>query len=433
MNYDTKEKIKKGFIIFGFLLVIIVISYLLYSLFFKAPEEEIPEEPTESVWDFLPFVGDREEGAELEDEDEDVDEDEDFVFDDIDDYVPEDEQIYIPEPSTMPESVEDLEDSFSLIQPVSLNLNRGVGVSQEGEALNYYDYDEQRFYKIDENGDKQLLSDKKFYKVQDVTWSPTDEKAILEYPDGQKVFYNFNNDKQYTLPNNWEEFDFDDQGSEIAFKEDNVQADYRWLSTANPDGSNKKLVHHLGINADDVQVGYSPNKQIIAQYPQIDNLSRSKVYFLGANDENFSAIYVDGADVKTQWSPQGNSLLASSYSPQTDFNPQLQIIDYDPITNEAINKKTINLETWADKCTYKDENTILCAVPQDMVSGAGMQPDVMKYVPDDLYEIDVQTGSTKRLVENLQSYTMSDLNIGPDGNLYFIDQNDGTLNKINLK
>lgn len=429
MEYESKEKLKRFFIFLGFIAVVLVIGYLLYAMFFKTPAEEVAPEEEAGFFDFLPFVGEKE-GEEIITPDEG--EGGLIIPEDIEEYPEGSTSIYIPKPAEKASSLSEMTDSYSLIENVSGNLTKGLGTNTSSNSLNYYDYDNQKFYKINEYGESELLSDKEFYKVQDVTWSPVDDKAILEYPDGKSVYYDFSTDRQYTLPDNWYDFAFDGSGTEIAFKEDDIQADYRWLSVASPDGSNKQLVQHLGINAEDVQVGYSPNQQIIAQYPVIDNLSRSQVYFLGANDENFNAIYVDGADVRTEWSPTGTSLLASAYSPASNFNPQLEIITYDLVTNEASGKKTVNVQTWADKCTYKDDNTILCAVPTEMVTGAGMQPDVMKFVPDHLYEIDVQTGATKRVVENLQSYTMTDLTIGPDGNLYFIDQNSGTLNKVYL-
>lgn len=426
---DRAVKRKKLLIIFVVIIVIIILAFIIYSILKKPSEEEIDTGEETGIFDFLPSFGDKDA------EEIDIDEDYEIGLDFDDDYDYEDEKsndILIPSPNLKDLSREALTDSYSLVENINPNITKGVSTNIKSNSLNFYDYEKEQFYKINKDGSQVLLSDKQFYKVQEVTWSPVEDQAILEYPDGSTIFYDFDKEEQHTLPNNWMYFDFDNTGSQIAFVEDDVQADYRWLSIANPDGTNKTLLEHLGENAYKVQVGWSPNHQIVAQYPVIDNMSRSTVYSLGQYGENFQAIYVDGADVQTEWSPSGNSLLASAYSPQTDFNPQLEIISYDPMTNEAESKKTINLNTWAEKCTYKDEYTILCAVPSDMISGAGMQPEVMKYTPDHLYEVDVQTGATKKIMDNLQSYTMSNLTMGPDNQLYFIDSNDGSLNKVYL-
>lgn len=432
MNDSQKARLKKFGIILLFFAFAALSAYLLYDMFFRpAPTEEI-EEPGVADIETLGEVGGREPGTGVVGEEYEVipllDEyDHDLML--TEDYPT---NITVPTPTLLPEQSEKDTSSYSLVETVNTNITKSATLNTKSNALNFYDYDDQRFYKLDADGNKVPLSDKQFYKVQDVTFSPVKDQAILEYPDGTTIMYDFDKEQQYTLPNSWTDFEFNNEGDKIAFRELNVQADYRWLSVANPDGTGKKLIQHLGENDEKIQINWSPNEQIVAQYPELDNLSRSIVYFIGQNEENFKAIYVDGADVRLAWSPEGDTLLTSSYSPSTGFNPQLQIVTYDPTTNEATAKKTINLETWADKCTYKDNETLICAVPTTMVSGAGMQPDVMKFTPDNLYEVDVSTGSTRKIMDNVQNYTMTNLSIGPDGNLYFIDQNDGTLNKVSL-
>jgi len=431
MNESQKIRLKKFGMILLFFAFIGLSGYLLYDMFFRSETPEVIEEPSGTGDGTLGEVGEREPGTGITEEtgEEFLGNPEEITyFDGTSPYTTD-----IPTITLLPEQSSTDISSSALVETVNSNITKSATLNTKSNALNFYDYDDQRFYKLDAEGNKVQLSDKQFYKVQDVTFSPVKDQAILEYPDGTTIMYDFDQEQQYTLPNSWTDFEFNAAGDQIAFRELNVQEDYRWLSVANPDGTGKKLIQHLGENDEKIQINWSPNEQIVAQYPELDNLSRSIVYFIGQNEENFKAIYVDGADVRLAWSPEGDSLLTSSYSPSTGFNPQLQIVSYDPTTNEATAKKTINLETWADKCTYKDNETLICAVPTTMVSGAGMQPDVMKFTPDNLYEVDVNSGSTKKIMENVQNYTMTNLSIGPDGNLYFIDQNDGTLNKVSLQ
>lgn len=436
MDDLIKARFKKLGMILLFFAFVGMSGYLLYDMFFRpAPTEEI-EEPGVGDIGTLGEVGGREPGTGVVGEDDDympipaLDDGENDLFSTEDPSL----LIDIPVPGLLPEQkTQDQLNNYYLVETVNPNITKGSTFNAKSNALNFYDYDDQRFYKLDAEGNKVPLSDKQFYKVQDVAFSPVKDQAILEYPDGTTIMYDFDKEQQHTLPSSWTDFKFSTEGDKIAFRELNIQADYRWLSVANPDGTGKKLIQHLGENADKIQINWSPNQQIVAQYPELENLSRSIVYFIGQNEENFKAIYVDGADVRLAWSPKGDTLLTSSYSPSTGFNPQLQIITYDPTTNEATAKKTINLQTWADKCTYKNNDTLICAVPTEMVSGAGMQPDVMKFTPDNLYEVDVKTGATRKILDNIQNYTMTNLSLGPDGNLYFTDQNSGTLNKVLLQ
>lgn len=52
----------------------------------------------------------------------------------------------------------------------------------------------------------------------------------------------------------------------------------------------------------------------------------------------------------------------------------------------------LSLNTWADKCTFSNDDTAFCAVPKDLPTGAGMARDVAAYNYDDLYKIDLKTG-----------------------------------------
>jgi hypothetical protein len=436
MNEYQKIRLKKLGLIFLFFAFVMFAGYMLYVIFFKVAPKQAGEEPVGIIDSFLGGVGGREPGTGLVEGDVGYLVDE-SIYDGRDYWRPDDyieqTQVNVPTPKLLPTERSTTTSSYSLVKNVNPNISKGATLNTKSNALNYYDYDNQKFYKLDADGNKELLSDKQFYNVQEVTFSPVKDQAILEYPDGTTIMYDFDKEQQNTLSNTWTDFKFTDNGEKIAFREISEQADYRWLSIANPDGTGKKLIQHLGLNDEKIIVNWSPDQQIVAQYPELESLSRSIVYFIGQNEENFKAIYVDGADVRLAWSPSGKYLLASSYSPSSGFNPQLQIITYNPITKEANAKKTVNLQTWADKCTFKTDEIAICAVPSTMVSGAGMQPDVMKFTPDNLYEINVSTGNTKKILDNLQNYTMTNLSIGPDGQLYFIDQNDGSLNKVYLQ
>ena len=135
--------------------------------------------------------------------------------------------------------------------------SKGSTMGKDG-SLYYYDYLKEKFYKITPDGKLVPLTDKLFYDVSDVTWSPGNDKAILEYPDQRKIMYDFNSGKQVTLPAHWENFSFSPSGEEIAFKSIGLEPENRWLVISNPDGSRADIVTLLNADNDTVKVNWSP-------------------------------------------------------------------------------------------------------------------------------------------------------------------------------
>ena len=95
-----------------------------------------------------------------------------------------------------------------LTEVTKLTDSRVNGVFAGQVGLQFYDEEQQQFFYIDDNGDLVSLSNEKFYGVDDVTWAGNGNKAILEYPDGSNVLYNFGTGKQVTLPHELEDFSF---------------------------------------------------------------------------------------------------------------------------------------------------------------------------------------------------------------------------------
>ena len=116
-------------------------------------------------------------------------------------------------------------------------------------SIQYYDKNEEKFYKIDSDGKKVLLSDKAFHSVENVTWAPDKDKAVLEYPDGSKILYNFTTKKQVTLPAHWKDFSFSPDSTQIISKSMGIDSDNRWLVVSNDDGSKAKAVEAIGTTA----------------------------------------------------------------------------------------------------------------------------------------------------------------------------------------
>jgi len=259
--------------------------------------------------------------------------------------------------------------------------------------LRYHNASDGKFYKVLPDGSIKEMSDQVFYDVQNVTWAKTKDEAVLEYPDGAKIIYNFETKKQVTIPKHWEDFSFSPDSSELAAKSVGLSPENRWLITFNDDGTGTKLIEPMGENADKVQIDWSPSRQVVAfsQTGEPLGADRREVLFVGLNGENFKSTVVEGQDFRPQWSPTGNRLLYSVYSPRSNYQPELWVVDS---YGESIgsNRQMLKINTWADKCTFQDNATLYCAVPRNLPEGSGMLPELANGVYDDLYKIDLKTG-----------------------------------------
>jgi hypothetical protein len=291
-------------------------------------------------------------------------------------------------------------------------------------ALTYYNRTDGKFYRIDANGNAIPLSDQTFFNVDTVTWNGKGTSAIIEYPDGANIYYDFGTKRQVTLPKHWEEFSFDKDGSEIAAKSIGTSKENRWLVTAKPDGTNISLIEPMGNNADRVIVNWSPKGNMIglSRTGEAMGADREEILFVGKNGENFKSTVVEGRGIVPQWSPEGNRLLYSVYSARSDFKPELWIVN---ASGDSIGtgRTSLHLNTWANKCTFHDERYVYCGVPAQLQTGAGFAPEVADTTPDKLYRIDTHSG-TKIEIPLDDNYTIGSINLSEDGSrIFFTDKN----------
>ncbi len=303
-------------------------------------------------------------------------------------------------------------------------------------GLVYYSKDDNKFYKIQPDGTKIPYVDKEFYEVSKINWSPNKDKAILEYPDNSKILYDFQKRKQYTLLKNWNNFSFSPDGNQIAFTTESVLPEDRWLAISQPDGTGARPIEDLGENADKVIVSWSPNNQIIAFSKTGEPMGTwlQEIYPVGLHHENFLSLIVNGRGFQPKWSPDGKKLLYSVYNPDSDFKPILWITDCygQDIGN---NNLSLGLNTWADKCVFSPNGEELyCAVPRELPQGAGFYPEMNTDIVDDFYKINLKTGQKILIAQPAGDYNVKDPFLSPDGKyLYFTDKRSNQVKRIQLK
>ncbi len=322
-----------------------------------------------------------------------------------------------------------------LTKTSALTTNRvyDTALGGDGESVYYYDKSTGLFYSVSPDGQITPLSDKVFYSVEQVYWTPDKNKAILKYPDGSTIMYDFSTKKQVTLPSHWKDFDFSPNSGQMVFKSMGDSSDNRWLAISNVDGTRAKKIELLGDKDATVYPSWSPNGQIVAMFTDGGDFDRQNLYFLGQNNENYKSTIIEGRGFEGEWSSDGNRLLYSVYNSRNDYKPSLWIVE---AQGESIgqNRKQLQLETWADKCTFSDNDTIYCAVPESLQAGAGIFSNELDNSNCDIYKIDLTTGIKTKIAIPEGSHNIENIMVSANGSyLYFNSQTDGKLYKINLK
>ncbi len=305
-------------------------------------------------------------------------------------------------------------------------------VDSAGNAR-FYNNGDGKFYRVNSDGTVQLMSDEVFYNVQNVTWSPKNNESIIEYPDGNNIYYNFQTKEQVTLPQHWQEFSFSADGDKIASKSIGLSAENRWLITSDPNGENTQFVENMGENSGKVTVDWSPTKKIVALSRTGESLGsdRQQVLMIGLNGENFKSLTVEGRGMQSQWSPSGSQLLYSVYSARNDYKPELWIVNADG-DNIDTNRRPVSIATWAEKCAFTNERFVYCGVPEELDVGAGFEPSLADDTPDKIFRIDLQTGN-KNAVETSGVHIINQIFVSEDGKkLQFTDKLQNGLFSIDL-
>lgn len=421
MNIFTRYK--KIFLVLGFIGITFSLGFLLYTTFFSSSLTLTPEEiEVATSSGGLPSAGEGfNPGATSSG---------DGLFPGSGDVNIPDNNLNINEPTGNLATEVALGELTSVKQ---LTETPGIGITLSSSGgVQYYNKNDGYFYKIDQNGNIIKMSDRVFYNVENITWSPSKNKAILEYPDESKILYNFETKKQVTFPSHWEDFSFSPQSDQIIAKNIALDPDNRYLSVVSDDGSQVVNIEEIGTNAT-VKTSWSPNNQIVATYTKSLDFNRQEVFFVGLNGENFKSTTVEGRGLVYEWSKTGDRLLYSVYNANSDMKPLLWIVDAQGNTINQ-NRQNLGINTWADKCSFASNTEIYCAVPVDLEKGAGLVRGLADDNKDEIYKIDLQTGNKKLIAVPDGNFNVESLVVDNNQNqLTFSDKNTGLLYQIKLK
>lgn len=305
-------------------------------------------------------------------------------------------------------------------------------LTSDGQVI-YYDAKDGKFYRVNGAGQIEVYNDKVFYNVSNAVWSKNHNLAVLEYPDGSNIIYDFRNNKQYTLPQHWQEFSFAPDGEQIVFKSMALDPENRFLAIARFDSSQVKILEDIGGSEDKFQINFSPNGQIVGDFKEGKDLDRSEIYFIGQNKENFKSMIVEGRDFQGVWSPDSSRMIYSVYNSQNGYLPELWISDASG-DNIGNNRQNIYLNTWADKCSFAGDSVVYCAVPQTLPQGSGLVREAAADIADNIYEINLNTGAKRMIAAPSGNHNISEIIAIPGASyLMFSDAKSKIIYRLNLQ
>ncbi len=423
MNFFRRYK--KIFLIIAFLLLAILLAWLLWAPLFK-PDER-PAEIDDQLWEIIQALPE----AERREFEQILGEpgwltglpDPDRV---ADPFRP-GEEIRIDDEA-------DLIASGGLTKTELLIQKPTFSPTMDSQGnISYYDLRDNKFYQLDRDGNLITLSDRAFQDVVAVTWAPTANKAVIKNVAGDKIIYNFDTQRQVSLPKHWDDFSFSPDGNQLTGKSLGTDPRSRYLIVFDDTGSSARALEELGDNYDKVYPNWSPNNQMVAMWTRGIDFNRQDVFFVGLYGENFKSTTIEGRGFQPQWSETGERLLYSVYSSDTDMNPNLWVVN---ASSDSIGqaRTNLNLRTWADKCTFVGNDDIYCAVPEYLPTGAGLIPEVAANTSDNLYHINLQTGDKNMIAIPDRATNISQVMVSAQQNiLYFTDKTTGQLYSINLR
>lgn len=303
-----------------------------------------------------------------------------------------------------------------------------------GGKMAYYDPHDGKFYTVDDKGNVVLLAQGTFPAAQSVVFAKNAEAAVLEFPDGSNVVYNFNSGQQSTLPSHWQDFSFSSDSTSIAAKSVGNDPSNRSLVISSVDGSVAKSIAPLGDSDDRVSVDWSPSGNIVgfSKTGSSGNaFGQNEIYLIDQNGEAAGVLVVNGSNFKSIWSPTGSNLLYSVADAGDEYRASLWYADSRG-DRTGDTRVRINIKTTADKCTFASNTLAYCAVPTEMPSGGGSTPSLIT-ANDNIYSVSFPSGRTSLVAIPDQNTKITHLTVSGGGDQLFYTDTSGRLNVIQLK
>lgn len=330
--------------------------------------------------------------------------------------------------------------SQTYVLPVNETRVVDPTATRDGKDIAFYDPRDGYFYRLSADGEnKTLLTDEKFYSVESVSWSDDKDKAVIEYPDGSNILYDFVKRSSVSLPKDVVDPAFAPVSDQIAFKLDTSNPSDNWLVISDVNGGNAQFIEPVGDRGDLVQVAFSPFEEVVALYHKPVGANQEEIFLIGQAGENYKSFVVDGLNFRGVYSPDGQRILYHVISAKNNFNPELWVVDGKGV-NVGLNQFDLGLSTWIDKCTFsQNARVVYCAVPRTLDPGTGFGNTGIRFTDDVFYRVDLDTGIKKLIAEPVaesgeSSFAATSIWLDKlEQNLFFWDGGSGKVYKMRIK
>ncbi len=297
----------------------------------------------------------------------------------------------------------------------------------------YYDPKDGKFYTIDDDGNVVPLSQGSFPFADNVVFANNAQAAVIEFPDGSNIVYDFLTGAQHTLPSHWEEFSFSEDGSEIATKSLGTDPSNRALIITSSDGSRAQAIAALGNNDNLVDIDWSPTGNVVG-FSKTGSagsaFGQNEIYLIGPDGEANGVLIVNGSNFKSTWSPDGANILYSVADAGDEYRASLWYGDAEG-DRTGDTRLRIGLKTTVDKCVFASNSLAYCAVPLIMPSGGGSSSALVTS-PDYLYSIAFPSGRTTLVAIPATETRMFNLTVSANGQELYYTDSSGRLNLLLL-
>ncbi|MBU1118621.1 hypothetical protein KKH43_01930 [Patescibacteria group bacterium] len=203
-------------------------------------------------------------------------------------------------------------------------------------------------------------------QMSDVSFSPDRTKAIATNPEGKQLYVNLTSKDTAVLPEDTQGITWSPDSKKIMYQFVNAFKRKNTLNIADPDGKNWEEVYSFP-NTDEYYQGLTfvwvADNYIIYQneFSATDGALLTK---LTLDNKEETVLSVIGPVVNFFLSPDRTFLIADRRTDDDD-RAATNVVLYN-LKDESF--KETNLETFANKCVFEDDQNMVCAVSFDMWS-----------------------------------------------------------------
>lgn len=317
---------------------------------------------------------------------------------------------------------------------ISLVAGTSPTTSADGQKIIYMGK-QGGLYEVGFDGANQ--KEDKFIALQNlikVLWSKNREEfaAIYGGASGRKIFY-YNTKTKDTAPYdaNIKALAFSKIDDKISYYSSNDLQNTNSVFTADPNGSNAKIVFNTRIK--DIRVEWvSENKIAVSTVPSA--FLPNVLWVLNTETQKLMPVLSQIYGFTAKWAPSGNKFI---FSQTNSKGANLSLFTANQTGTEV---KNANIATLPEKCVFSalDENIVFCAVPKSA-------PDIVW--PDDYYKrlysaqeqiwsLNLSTGKNDLLYEfnDSLSFDATDLTLSPqEDRLVFLNKKDDQIYSLKIK